>query len=104
MTFLGAWSSKEGVVVGFVGSFFMLEEKVMNKQMTLVAPACTCCEEPKPLVPRTDLPGQMAACPQSGALYRAEGTGYVPSTLPDLTGAYRPLPSVRIDLSQAGYA
>ncbi len=76
----------------------------MNNQLTLIAPACTCCDEPKSLVPRTDLPGQMAACSQSGALYRAEGSGYVPSTLPDLAGTYRPLSTVRIDLSQAGYA
>jgi hypothetical protein len=76
----------------------------MNNQMTLVAPVCSCCGEPKSLVPRTDLPGQVATCPQTGAIYRPEGTGYVPTALPSLTGVYRPLPNVRIDLSQAGYA
>ena len=80
----------------------------MNEQMTLVAQVCSCCEEARVLLPRTDLPGQMAVCPQSGTLYRQEGRGYVPTTLstimPTLTGAYRPLPSVRVDLNQAGYA
>lgn len=76
----------------------------MNEQITLVAPVCTCCAEAKVLVPRTDLPGQMALCPQSGTLYRAEGRGYVQAGLPEMTGVYRPLPSVRVDLNQAGYA
>ena len=47
----------------------------MNEHITLVAPACTCCAEAKALLPRTDLPGQMAVCPQTGTLYRAEGQG-----------------------------
>ena len=76
----------------------------MNEQVTLVAPVCTCCDEAKILLPRTDLPGEMAVCPQSGVLYRAAGQGYVPARLPALTGAYRPLPNVRVDLNQAGYA
>lgn len=76
----------------------------MNERMTLVAPSCTCCAEPKALLPRTDLPGKMAVCPQSGTLYRAEGRGYVQTGMPEMTGVYRPLPSVRVDLNQAGYA
>ena len=76
----------------------------MNEQITLVAPVCTCCDEAKVLLPRTDLPGQMAVCPQSGQLYRAQGRGFVQSELPEMTGVYRPLPSVRVDLNQAGYA
>ena len=76
----------------------------MNEQMTLVTAVCSCCDEAKELLPRTDLPGQMAVCPQSGTLYRQEGRGFVPTTLPTMTGAYRPLPSVRVDLNQAGYA
>lgn len=76
----------------------------MNKQITLVAPTCTCCAEAQTLLPRTDLPGQVAVCPQTGLIYRAEGTGYVRAQLPVLDGAYRPLPSVRVDLNQAGYA
>ena len=76
----------------------------MNEQMTLVAPVCTCCVEAKALLPRTDLPGQIAVCPQSGLLYRAEGRGYVQASMPALAGMYRPLPSVRVDLNQAGYA
>ena len=76
----------------------------MNEQMTLVAPACTCCAEAQALLPRTDLPGQMAVCPQSGLLYRAEGSGYVQARMPAMSGLYRPLPNVRVDLNQAGYA
>jgi hypothetical protein len=76
----------------------------MNEQMILVAPMCSCCPEAKALVPRPDLPDQMAVCPQSGRLYRAEGEGYVPSGLPEMAGVYRPLPSVRVDLNRAGYA
>jgi hypothetical protein len=76
----------------------------MNKRMTLVAPVCTCCDEAKSLLPRTDLPGEMAVCPQSGMLYRPAEQGYVQATLPAMTGAYRPMPNVRVDLNQAGYA
>jgi hypothetical protein len=76
----------------------------MNERITLVAPACTCCVEPKTLLPRTDLPGQMAVCPQSGTLYRAEGRSYVQAPLPEMKGVYRPLPNVRVDLNQTGYA
>jgi hypothetical protein len=77
---------------------------MMNEVLTLVAPVCSCCVEAQTLLPRTDLPGQMAVCPQSGTLYRAEGQRYVPSPMPSLTGVYRPLPNVRVDLNQAGYA
>ena len=76
----------------------------MNERLTLVAPACTCCAEPVALLPRTDLPGQMAVCPQTGTLYRPDERGYMQSALPEMTGVYRPLPSVRVDLNQAGYA
>lgn len=76
----------------------------MNQRITLVAPTCTCCAEGKALVPRTDLPGQLAVCPQSGTLYRPEGRGYVPTEMPPMGAAYRPMPSVRVDLNQAGYA
>jgi hypothetical protein len=65
---------------------------------------CTCCSEPAALLPRPDLPGQMAVCPQSGQLYRAAATGYVAAPLPDLRTDVPQAPSVRIDLSQAGYA
>ena len=76
----------------------------MNEVVTFVAPVCSCCAEPKALLPRDDLPGQVAVCPQSGMVYRAEGRGYVATAMPELTGVYRPLPSVRIDLDRAGYA
>lgn len=81
-----------------------MNEQTTNEQMTLVAPQCTCCAEAKTLLPRTDLPGQMAMCPQTGIFYRAEGQGWVEARMPSLGGAYRPLPSVRVDLNQAGYA
>jgi hypothetical protein len=80
------------------------KESEMNERITLVAPACTCCAQAVALLPRTDLPGQMAVCPQTGMLYRAEGQGYVQAGLPEMRGLYRPLPSVRVDLNQAGYA
>jgi hypothetical protein len=76
----------------------------MNERITWIASTCTCCNEPKALLPRTDLPGEMALCPQTGTLYRREGEGYVPAGMPEMKGIYRPLPSVRIDLNQAGYA
>ncbi len=74
------------------------------QNLTLIAPACTCCREPQPLVPRDDLGDRLAACPATGAVYRPEGTHYVRTALPNFTGAYRPPQAVRIDLSQAGYA
>ncbi len=77
---------------------------MMKETMTMVAPVCTCCEAAQTLLPRTDLPGEMAVCPQTGMLYRPDGQGYVAATLPSLTGAFRPLPNVRVDLNQAGYA
>jgi len=81
-----------------------IKEVKMDERITLVVPTCTCCAEAKVLAPRTDLPGQMAICPQTGMLYRAQGRGYVPSEMPDVRGVYRPLPNVRVDLNQAGYA
>jgi hypothetical protein len=76
----------------------------MNERITLVAPTCTCCREAQALIPRTDLPGQMAVCPQTGTLYRPQEQGYVQTQMPEMKGAYRPLPNVRVDLNQAGYA
>jgi hypothetical protein len=75
----------------------------MASPLTLIAPACACCAEPTPLLPRDDLPGGLAVCGETGQLYRPSGTGYVPTALPDLPAAPQP-ESVRIDLSQAGYA
>ena len=76
----------------------------MDEQLTLVAPMCTCCDEARTLLPRTDLPGGLAVCPQTGTIYRPAGQSYVQATLPALTGAYRPMANVRVDLNQAGYA
>ncbi len=76
----------------------------MKSTLVLVAPACTCCAEPRPLLPRDDFPGGLAVCEITGQLYRPEGSGYVPTTLPDLSPAERPAASVRIDLSRSGYA
>jgi hypothetical protein len=75
----------------------------MGNTITLIAPVCTCCAEPTPLLPRDDLPGGLAVCGETGQLYRPSGTEYVPTALPALPGAPQPA-SVRIDLSQAGYA
>jgi hypothetical protein len=82
-----------------------LSERMMLMQnITLIAPACTCCRESQPLVPRDDLAENLAACPATGALYRPDGAFYVRTALPNLTGVYNPPQAVRIDLSQAGYA
>jgi hypothetical protein len=74
------------------------------KTLTLLAPACTCCPEPAALLPRDDLPGALAVCPNTGQLYRPEGERYVPASLPPLATNHPPAASVRIDLSQSGYA
>ncbi len=77
---------------------------VTTSTLTLIAPTCTCCQEPTGLIPRDDLPGNMAVCPNSGQLYRPAGDQYIPAVLPPIE-ARRPLaPSVQIDLSRSGYA
>ena len=76
----------------------------MKSTLTLIAPACSCCAEPTPLSPRDDLGDGLAVCGHSGQLYRPEGTGYVPTALPNLTRRERARSSVRIDLSRSGYA
>lgn len=72
--------------------------------LTLIAPRCQCCNQPADLVPRDDLPGNLAVCPQSGQLYRPDQAGYVPTALPPLHPQRPVVQSVAIDLSQAGYA
>jgi hypothetical protein len=74
------------------------------QNMTLIAPVCSCCEQPATLIPRDDLAGSLAACPNSGQLYRAEGGRYVQTTMPPLGADRREAASVRIDLSRSGYA
>lgn len=69
----------------------------------LVAQHCTCCATPAALMPRDDLPGNLAVCPVTGAIYRPEGERYVPAALPPMAPD-RPTPTVTIDLSRAGYA
>jgi hypothetical protein len=76
----------------------------MRSPLPFVAPVCTCCAEPAALLPREDLGAGLAACGNTGRLYRPEGQGYVPTTLPDLAARDRPATNVRIDLSRAGYA
>lgn len=71
--------------------------------LTLIAPTCTCCTEPNKLLPRDDLPGGLAVCPDSGQLYRPAGEGYLPTSMPPLASP-RSQTSVQIDLSRAGYA
>jgi hypothetical protein len=74
-----------------------------NRTITLIAPTCTCCTEPNTLLPRDDMPGNLAVCPASGQLYRPLGENYVPTDRPPVA-APRPQTGVQIDLSRAGYA
>jgi len=76
----------------------------MDSRLVFVAPTCTCCAEPTLLAPRDDLPGGLAVCRTTGQLYRPQGTGYVPTRMPDLRPPARPVESVQIDLSRSGYA
>ena len=76
----------------------------MTTKLTLIAPLCTCCAEPSPLLPRDDLENGLAVCGASGQLYRPEGAGYVPTALPDLARRERQASSVRIDLSVAKWS
>jgi hypothetical protein len=76
----------------------------MKQTLTFVAPSCTCCSEPTPLLPRTDLGDGLAVCQTSGQLYRPTRDGYTPTQLPDVAPPTRPASNVRIDLSRSGYA
>ncbi len=70
--------------------------------ITLIAPHCTCCDDPADLLPREDLGEGLAVCENTGYLYKPNGTDYIPALLPDFPPA---LPeSVQIDLSRVGYA
>lgn len=75
-----------------------------RETLTFITPTCTCCDTPQTLLVRDDLPGELAACPTTGQLYRPEGTGYQPTGLPDLAPDHPRTESVRIDLSRYGYA
>lgn len=75
-----------------------------TQPMTLIAPICSCCDRPSALIPRDDLPGALAACPNSGQLYRPEGDRYTPTAMPPIGGERRAVASVQIDLSRSGYA
>jgi hypothetical protein len=55
-------------------------------------------------LPRDDLAKGLAVCGNTGQLYRPEGTGYVPTTMPELPPQDRRTTSVQIDLSRSGYA
>jgi hypothetical protein len=76
----------------------------MKSELTLIAPTCTCCAEPTPLLPRDDLAAGLAVCGGTGQLYRPEGAGFVPTAMPYLAPREHPVSSVRIDLSTSGYA
>jgi len=76
----------------------------MQEQVILTAPTCTCCATPVALVPRPDLPDDLAVCPTTGTLYRPDSPSWTRAELPDLRDGSRALSSVRIDLSRAGYA
>ncbi|GAB4125813.1 MAG: hypothetical protein Fur005_33450 [Roseiflexaceae bacterium] len=73
------------------------------RPFTLISPTCSCCPAPTELIPRDDLPGRLAACPNTGQLYRPEGKRFVPASLPPIAPE-RPAPSITIDLSREGYA
>ena len=76
----------------------------MNNTFTLITPTCTCCPQPATLVPRNDLGDGLAACSQSGQLYRPDGNRYLPTTMPELHRPNRTIESVQIDLSRTGYS
>jgi hypothetical protein len=76
----------------------------MQSTRTVIMPVCTCCAVPSPLAPRDDLPGELAVCLASGQLYRSDGAGYVPATMPALASRSATRPGVQIDLSRIGYA
>ena len=76
----------------------------MSQPLTLIAPVCACCAAPAPLLPRDDLPGNLAVCPATGQLYRPEGQRYAPAEPPALPPQRPVAPSVQIDLSRSGYA
>jgi hypothetical protein len=79
-------------------------DPIMKNTFTLITPTCTCCPQPSTLVPRDDLADGLAACSQTGQLYRPEGNGYVTTTMPALRNPNRTVESVQIDLSRSGYA
>ena len=72
--------------------------------LTLITPTCSCCETPQVLVPRDDLPGDLAVCQGTGQLYRPEGQGYVPTPMPALPTPLETPQSVQVDLNRYGYA
>ena len=76
----------------------------MTDKLTLISPICTCCDQPRPLLPRDDLGAGLAVCDGSGQVYRPDGQSYVPTRLPDLAPPTERVSSVQIDLSRSGYA
>jgi hypothetical protein len=75
----------------------------MPTQLAFVQAMCTCCAQPAALLPRPDLPGSLAVCPNTGQAHRLVGERWVAAHLP-LLDEVRAAPNVRIDLSRAGYA
>jgi hypothetical protein len=75
----------------------------MQTQLTFVQAMCTCCADAAALLPRPDLPGGLAVCPNTGQAHRLVGERWVADSLPTLQPS-RAAPNVRIDLSRAGYA
>ena len=71
--------------------------------LTFVIPSCECCDAPRELGPRDDVATGMAACPQTGELYRPEGQRYIRTTVPQLNRTTATAPQT-IDLSRTGYS
>lgn len=75
-----------------------------HQNITFQTQTCTCCADAQTLIPREDLPGNLAVCPESGRFYRPEGTGYVPTDVPNLRPKNRTAEAVQVDLNRYGYA
>ena len=79
--------------------------KRTKQPLTMIAPTCTCCPEPKNLLARDDLATGLVVCEESGQLYQADTNGrYTPIQLPDRPTSQGQASSVQIDLSRSGYA
>lgn len=76
----------------------------MNRVLPMTVPTCLCCDEPRALLARHDLPGGLLACTATGQLYRPEGDTLMPTEMPELPRARREVTGVQIDLSRSGYA
>ena len=67
---------------------------------------CRCCDRPSALLPRPDLGADVAVCPRSGQLHRANDHAFelISSGPPLARRDAAPAAAIRIDLSKVGYA